>query len=88
MAAGFGALRDDDVGAVFLEPDRLLHDGGAAITMQPAALTRLSSAWSGRPKWKLTTSGFNSSTSSHIAASNGARLAALTGAAGSSPNSL
>jgi len=41
----------------------------------------LSSASSGRPKWKLTISGFSSSTSSHIAASNGARLAALTGAA-------
>ena len=27
MAAGFRALRDDDVGAVLLEPDRFLHDG-------------------------------------------------------------
>ncbi len=27
MAAGFGALRDDDVGAVLLEPDRLPHNG-------------------------------------------------------------
>ena len=27
MAAGFGALRDDDVGAVLLQPDRLPHDG-------------------------------------------------------------
>ena len=27
MAAGFGALRDDRIGAVLLEPDRLLHDG-------------------------------------------------------------
>src|SRR5436189_29546 len=31
------------------------------ITTQPAALTRLSSAVSGRPKWKLTISGFSSS---------------------------
>ena len=45
MAAGFGALRDDDVGAVLLQPDRLLHDGRATtITRQPAALTRFSSA--------------------------------------------
>ena len=58
------------------------------ITIAPAALTRLTSAASGRPKWKLTTSGFNSSTTAHIASSNGARLAALTGAAGSRPNSL
>ncbi len=27
MAAGFGSLRDDGVGAVFFKPDRLLHDG-------------------------------------------------------------
>src|SRR6202011_3579959 len=27
VAAGFGALGDDDVGAVFLEPDRLANDG-------------------------------------------------------------
>ena len=33
-------------------------------------------------RFKLTISGFSSSTSSHIAASNGARLAALIGAAG------
>ena len=58
------------------------------ITMQPAALTRAKSAASGRPKWKLTTSGFNSSTKAHIATSNGARLSALTGAAGSIPSSL
>ena len=56
-------------------------------TIAPAALTRASSAGSGRPKWKLTISGFSSSTSAHIAASNGARLAAVTGAAGSSPSS-
>ena len=27
MAAGLGALRDDGIDAVLLEPDRLLHDG-------------------------------------------------------------
>ena len=58
------------------------------ITMQPAALTRFTSAGSGRPKWKLTTSGFSSSTSSHIASSNGARLAAVIGAAGIEPELL
>ena len=32
MPAGFGALRDDDIGAVLLQPDRLLHNGGAATS--------------------------------------------------------
>jgi len=58
------------------------------ITRQPAALTRLSSAASGRPKWKLTTSGFSYSTTSQKALSNGALFAALIGAAGSRPCSL
>ena len=57
------------------------------ITTHPVALTRSSSDLSGRPKWKLTTSGFNSSTSSHIASSKGARAAAGTGISGSSPSS-
>jgi hypothetical protein len=47
VAARLRALRDDDVGAVLLQPDRFLHDGADDITIAPAALTRLTSAGSG-----------------------------------------
>jgi hypothetical protein len=46
-------------------------------------LSRRSRPGSGSPKWKLTTSGFVSSTTSHIAESNAVRLLEGTGAAGS-----
>ena len=53
----------------------------------PVARTRSRSAGSGRPKWKLTTSGRNSSTSAQKASSKGARWPAGVGASGSRPSS-
>ena len=58
-----------------------------AITLQPAARTRASSCGVGRPKWKLTISGLNSSTMAQVVSSKGARLTAGTGFAGSTPSS-
>jgi hypothetical protein len=57
------------------------------ITGKPAALSRPSSGSADRPKWKLTTSGVVSSTTSHIAASNAVRLLDGMGAAGSTASS-
>ena len=56
-------------------------------TRAPAALTRLTRPGSGNPKWKLTTSGLVSSTTSQKEALNAARLLEGTGAAGSIPSS-
>jgi hypothetical protein len=56
-----------------------------AMTMAPAALTRASSASSGRPKWKLTISGRTSSTTAHAAESNGWRIGVAS--PGCAPNS-
>ncbi len=56
-------------------------------TLAPAARTRASSAASGRPKWKLTTSGLSDSTTAQVASSNGARLANGAVVSGSMPNS-
>src|SRR5262249_14118795 len=44
------------------------------MTRKPAALSRCRSPASGSPKWKLTTSGFVSSTMSHITELNAVRL--------------
>jgi hypothetical protein len=54
---------------------------------QPASLTRVTKASSGRPKWKLTTSGLSSSTASQKTASKAARLLDGIGAAGSMASS-
>ena len=53
------------------------------ITRKCPALSRCKSPASGNPKWKLTTSGFVSSTTSHMMELNAVRLLEGTGAAGS-----
>ncbi len=45
----------------------------------PAALTRASKPGCGKPKWKLTTAGRASSTTTHMASSKGARAAVQDG---------
>ena len=62
-------------------------DVAELMTSIPASFTRLSSAASGMPKWKLTTLGLNSSTTSHIAAVNGARVGAFLPASAARPSS-
>ncbi len=53
----------------------------------PVARTRASSGAAGKPKWKLTTAGLNSSTSAAVASPKGARDAPATAANGSRPSS-
>ena len=50
MAASFGALRDDDVGALPLEPERFPTVVADDMTIAPVALTRSRRRCSGRPK--------------------------------------
>ncbi|MNP46817.1 hypothetical protein D3C76_1408410 [compost metagenome] len=74
------------------QPWRSSHSASSTVvaedsTFAPVALTRASSDASGRPKWKLTTSGRSSSTRAHRSASNGARLEAGYGASKSAPSS-
>ena len=79
VAAGFQALRDDRVDAVRFEPERLVDGGGRSRGLRaPAARTRASSSGAGSPKWKLTTAGLNSSSTSAAAAPKGAREAPAT----------
>ena len=58
-----------------------------AMTFAPVARTRARSPGSGSPKWKLTTSGRNSSTRVQKASSKGARWPAGVGISGSRPSS-
>ena len=57
------------------------------ITLAPEALTRSSSAGSGRPKWKLTTSGRSASTRAQKLSSKGVRPPIGGAWAGSRPSS-
>ncbi|MNF07573.1 hypothetical protein D3C80_2077830 [compost metagenome] len=57
-------------------------------TLAPLAFTRCSSSACGRPKWKLTTSGRNASTSRQLCSSKGARFDTGVGAVKSAPTSL
>ena len=59
MAAGLGALRDDGVDAALGEKCASRRDVAELMILQPALLTRATSAASGNPKWKLTTAGAN-----------------------------
>ena len=87
MAAGLDALRDHGIAAVGFQPARLLDRGRRTQHQAAGSLHALAQRGSGKPKWKLTTSGFNSSTTAQNAASNGVRLLDGTGAAGSMPSS-
>ncbi len=57
------------------------------ITRQPRAFTSASSAGAGRPKWKLTTAGRNSSSSGRCSGPNGARPVPSVTTEGSTPYS-
>jgi hypothetical protein len=84
VASSLGALRYDDIAASVFKPAclRLVAED---IIFAPVAFTRSRSASSGRPKWKLTISGVNSSTSSQSSLSNGVRFDVGTGAFESMP---
>src|SRR5262249_18752015 len=80
MAAGLVALRDHGIDAPRFEPARL---GGGGRRTHHQKASRLEPLQEPRLKWKLTTSGFVSSTTSHMTESNAVRLVEGTGAAGS-----
>ena len=71
MPAGLQPLRDDGVHAVRLQPACLVHCRRGRQNLAPVARTRASRPRDGRPKWKLTTAGANSSRTSAISALNG-----------------
>ena len=84
MTAGLDALRDDRIDAAGFEPARLLDRGGRARAPSHRAPSRGRAAvGSGRPKWKLTTAGLNSSSTSQASALNGRRPGPAAIAAGS-----
>ena len=87
VAAGLGALGDDRVAAVPVEPDRLVDGGRRGDDLRAGGAHPVEERRLGSPKWKLTTSGRNSSTRAQKASSKGARWPAGVGISGSRPSS-
>ena len=88
MAAGLGALRDDRIDAALGEPQRFAARRRRADDLAAGLLhARDAGPASGKPKWKLTTSGRSCSTTAQVASVNGT-IEALSGSFGiSTPSS-
>lgn len=87
MPIGFQTHRNDSIDIALLDQTASATVVADDMTRAPVALTRLSKSSSGKPKWKLTTSGRISSTMAQKSSPKGARFEVGGAPVGSSPSS-